>query len=457
MISPLSQRSRNLGISGLLGTVLSLTASLATVQAVSAAGMANAFKVGEVTADSAIVWTRTTGEGFAGAPGSVRVTWWPSNDPAAEQSTEWLTTDPDRDHTRRPKLTGLKPGTRYGLRVEARVSPEATPTAAEGSFRTAPAATDPAAVTFTVVTGQRNDTRDRGDEGHAIYESMLSAGPGKTPPDFFVHTGDVVYYDKPGPDSRTAALARFRWNRMYAYPLQRAFHQRVASYFLKDDHDILRDDCWPGQKYGELTWEEGLAIFAEQTPSPATPYRTVRWGKDLQVWLLEGREFRSPNPEPDGPDKTILGAEQLAWLERTLDASDATFRVVISATPIIGPDRSAKRDNHANQGFQHEGTRLRRLLADREGVYVACGDRHWQYASNDPVTGLLEYCSGPTTDLHAGGFSQDRYDANYHRHLRVQGGFLSVSVGRPSGEPRLTFRHHAVDGSVVHEESHDAK
>jgi alkaline phosphatase D len=39
-------------------------------------------------------------------------------------------------------------------------------------------------------------------------------------------------------------------------------------------------------------------------------YRTVRWGKDLQVWMTEHRDFRSKNRKKDGPNKTILGAKQ---------------------------------------------------------------------------------------------------------------------------------------------------
>ena len=85
-------------------------------------------------------------------------------------------------------------------------------------------------------------------------------------------------------------------------------------------------------------------------------YRTVRWGKGLQIWMLENRDFRSPNDMPDGPDKTIWGAEQKAWLKETLLASDADYRIIISPNPIIGPDRIMKGDNQANiNGFWYEG------------------------------------------------------------------------------------------------------
>ena len=109
-------------------------------------------------------------------------------------------------------------------------------------------------------------------------------------------------------------LMRFKWERIFALPDNRKFYQNTTSYFLKDDHDTLKDDCWPGQTYGSVTFEQGVKLFneeqfpaAEKFPSDTPRYKTVRWGKDLQFWLLEGRDFRSANDAPDGPDKTIFG------------------------------------------------------------------------------------------------------------------------------------------------------
>jgi len=84
-------------------------------------------------------------------------------------------------------------------------------------------------------------------------------------------------------------------------------------------------------------------------------------------------------------------------------------------------------------------------------MFVICGDRHWQYVSVDPKTGVKEYSTGPTTDKHAGGFSQ-RNKSSMHRYLKVKGGFLSVTVDRVSGIPKITFRHYGVDGSVYNED-----
>ena len=170
------------------------------------------------------------------------------------------------------------------------------------------------------------------------------------------------------------------------------------------------------------------------------------WGKHLQIWLPEGREYRSPNRLPDGPHKTILGEQQWQWLEQSLRDSDATFKLYVSATPVVGPDRKGKNDNHANAGFAYEGARLRSLLEATPGCVVVNGDRHWQYHSIDPQTGLQEFGCGAASDAHAGGFNKSKQE-DWQPFLRVAGGFASISVSASSA----IVRHHDVDGAVVHE------
>ena len=446
---------------GALGRILLAALTLAggverPCEAQAPSALQTGFKVGEVSASSATIWTRRTDpdlldpsppEAPLASAGELRVRWWSLESTGAAQETAWVAVTPATDGIHQFVIEGLEAETRYGLEVQTRSDPDGEVQALRGSFATAPAPSANATVRFVATTGQRYDTRDAGDEGHELYRSMLALRP-----DFFVHTGDVVYYDKV-PEAKDVAAARARWGVMYSLPLSLRFHLQVPSYFIKDDHDTLKNDCWPGQTYGDLTWDQGVALFREQVPYSELPYRSRRWGRHLEVWILEGREFRSSNRAPDGPDKTILGAEQWRWLEEGLAASDATFRVVLSATPIVGPDRSGKRDNHANQAFAHEGERLRALLASHPGAVVVCGDRHWQYTSQDAETGLREFCTGPTTNRHAGGFSQDRR-TDEHRYLAVRGGFLSVDVTAAAGgdAPELIVRHHDPFGRVRNEE-----
>src|SRR5690606_9388247 len=105
------------------------------------------------------------------------------------------------------------------------------------------------------------------------------------------------------------------------------FMRNGSTYWLKDDHDTLNNDSWPGETMGQFTFAEGQEIFRQQAPMADGPsYRTFRWGRDLQLWFTDGRDFRSPNNMPDGPEKSIWGREQKEWFKRTVKQSDATWK-----------------------------------------------------------------------------------------------------------------------------------
>ena len=89
-------------------------------------------------------------------------------------------------------------------------------------------------------------------------------------------------------------------------------------------------------------------------------------------------------------------------------------------------------------------------------MYVACGDRHWQYVSVDGPTGVKEFSCGPTSEKHAGGWSNENVFPE-HRYLNVQGGFMTISVERKDGTPTLTARHYDVNGKVCNEDVNEVK
>jgi alkaline phosphatase D len=448
--------------------------SLVLVSSGSAAALGNGIKIGEVTATSAIVWTRLTQQaepnltglefapedervpaGYAlndmryslpGEAGEIRVVYWPEGQIGQKTWMPWKPVREDRDHTVQVTLNRLRPAQKYTVEVQIRAAALPGPVVGyHGEFRTAPLAESPAAVNFTVVTCHDFIRRDDPVNGHKIYPAMARLDPA-----FMVHAGDVEYYDKPGPWAKSAELARYKWNRLFALPFQQAFYGSTGVYFEKDDHDILKNDAGPGDTYGQLTWAEGLNIFREQTPTGPRPYRTVRWGKHVQIWLMEGREYRSPNTQPDGPTKSIWGAAQKAWFFQTFAESDATFRILISPTPILGPDRANKNDNHANAGFRHESQEIRDFLASQEDAFVICGDRHWQYASVDPERGLSEFGAGAGSDSHAGGWKESLRTAD-QKFLRIKGGFLHVVVEDNDGVPQARVQHRSVEGEVMNE------
>jgi alkaline phosphatase D len=418
----------------------------------------NGVKIGEIMPDAAIVWVRLTeqkttlhskdlntlGPEVTGVDGEIKLEYWTQRTNNDTCVIDWVKVSAETDFIHQFKLRELKPGTHYFFKVLGRTRGAVqSPAFYEGTFTTAPTEDAFAPVRFAVVTCQSYHERDDGANGHRIYRQLLNEEP-----DFFVHTGDVVYYDRKNPVAIDSSTARFHWHRMYSLPNMLKFHRSVPSYFMKDDHDTLKDDCWPGIKTShELTFEQGSRIFSEQVPMSERSYRTFRWGKHLQIWLMEGRDFRSPNSDPDGPNKTIWGKDQIQWLKSTVKASDATFKILISPTPLVGPDRLNKNDSHANVGFETEGQWARQWLKDND-LIVICGDRHWQFVSQDPKTGLWEFATGPTTDTHAGGFSLAKR-TDTHKFLRIKGGYFMAEIELRNDLPVLVANHYSVEGKTM--------
>jgi alkaline phosphatase D len=363
-------------------------------------------------------------------------------------STDWKFVSTYKDFTLKRKFESLKSNTKYQIVIHGRKNEGSPVTQIKGEFITAPDNNDLASVFFTSSTCQYFWSFDDSLRGFKTYDSMR-----KLHPSFHCQTGDYVYYDKPGPMVTNVAQARHKWHAMNSWPSLADFYSKTPLYLQKDDHDLLRDDAGPfSEPLGDLSYEDGLDIWKEQVPIIDTPYRTFRWGKDLQIWVVEGREFRSYNKSPDGKDKTIWGKEQIEWFKKTLEASDATFKILVSPTPIVGPDRSkGKFDNHSNPSFETEGMWLRQYLADQK-VFVINGDRHWQYVSVDPQTGLWEFSQGPISDYHAQGWDADDIRPE-HTFLRVKGGFLGVNVYRQKEEAVIEFIHYDVDGNEVNIET----
>ena len=425
-------------------------------------------RTGEVDQTSAIVWVRLTKEKEArysklaifteglkpkdrssedmpidvvpGVKGLVQVKHWIEGDLSNARSSEWFQVLPKNDFIHQFQLSQLIPGKRYEYEVSAKLEADSKDAnTIKGSFKTAPDKDEGSEVRFIVSTCQAIRSIDSGKEGHRAYQQMLDIDP-----DFFIHTGDFLYYDKT-PFAKNVAAANAKWNLMFSYGHSRNFLKSVGSYFIKDDHDTLKNDCWPGQKYGDLTFDQGLKIFRQQVCMGKDTYRTIRWGKDLQIWMTENRDFRSPNRKPDGPDKTILGEQQKKWLMKSVHLSDATFRFIVTPGPIVGPDKKGKNDNHSNPGFTHEGQELRDFISKQENTYVICGDRHWQYCSKDPKTGVLEFGCGPINDEHNFGGTSGR-NRKFHRYFGPKGGFLLISV---KGDKATAEWFHANDPNWV--------
>ncbi len=394
-------------------------ASPSAAQATEALHQAQGELAGEVTVSSVLLQSRLTSipgpeldanRDVPGAPGVAYFEWSQTADFADAKRTAWVTATEETDFIVRMKVEGLKAGQLYHYRL-VRGANEAT--AQPGSarqFKTLPAADQNGPLSFCVGSCQNYAFFMHGKDGkheqanvedarlgYPVYAAMLALKP-----DFFIGTGDIVYYDHPAKSAaKTLPELRKKWHEQFRFPRMVEFFSRTPAYWSKDDHDFRYNDA---DRSGEKlpTAATGIDVFREQMPIHAagdktTPtYRTHRVHRHLQLWFMEGRDYRSPNDMPDGPDKTLWGKEQHDWLQRTLQESQATWKIIITPTPMVGPDTKGKIDNHANlQGFRHEADAFFQWLSEKgmTNVMTLCGDRHWQYHSIHPL-GLEEFSCG---------------------------------------------------------------
>lgn len=434
---------------------------------------------GELTADSVLLQGRLTAipgpaldaEGdVPGAAGEARFEWSETEDFAQVARSKWLVASERQDFIVRSRAGRLKPGTRYFYRL---VSGETREQAKPGPARSFKTLSPGGALSFCMgscmnyhafMHGKANGggpvtaTDEDKKLGYPVFAAMAALKP-----DFFIGTGDIVYYDHPAkPAAQSLPELRKKWHEQFRFPRLVEFLSRTPAYWSKDDHDFRFNDAdLRGEKLPQPA--TGIDIFREQMPvldswDRETPtYRAHRVHQHLQLWFTEGRDYRSPNKMPDGPEKSIWGREQREWLQNTLKASDAAWKVIVTPTPMVGPDRDSKTDNHTNlAGFKQEADSFFQWLRDNgvKNVLAFCGDRHWQYHSIHPL-GVEEFSVGALNDENAikgeypGGPKttdpEGRIKQPYH-YEQPTGGFLRVTI---SDDALLTLEHRDDHGVVL--------
>lgn len=258
-----------------------------------------------------------------------------------------VTVGAETDFTGTLSLNGLTPATRYYYRVwvseEGRQQSSNPRSSLTGSFITAPAAEEERTVTF-IWSG------DLGGQGfcrppeYKIFRAMI-----KVKADFFLFNGDTIYADTvcpsppnvPGSDFVATTLEEFRAKHKYnrADPLFREFLASTSVYALWDDHEVTNDFAGPTQPLMPM----GRQAFFEYYPirrfpeDPNRLYRKFRWGKTMEMFILDNRQYRDRNRKRDGLDKTMLGEKQLSWLLESLAQSPAAWKIIVSSVPLSVP------------------------------------------------------------------------------------------------------------------------
>jgi len=463
---------------------------------------------GEATARSIILQARITqgdtlvNGDLPGMKGTGYFEWDTDSTFASPQRSQRIMARLENDHIVKLLVENLEPGTRYFYRLHYRAGASPDEISPTGSFRTLPGETSPEKVSMVVVTGMNYYRFHYGN----YNRSEAYAGPDKElgypaleairkrAPDYFIGTGDNVYFDHPdeqnfqrtqeegknphpggyqGKAVTDEAGIRRKYHEQFRQPRFVSLFREVATYWEKDDHEYRFNDADPHRDF-PISHELGIRSFREQLPvvppggdSLSPTYRTHRINLDLQIWLLEGRDFRSDNTLPDGPEKTLWGKDQLAWLKSTLLESDATFKIVITPTPLVGPDDGYKSDNHTNpKGFLYEGDAFHNWLKENgfpnRNLYVVCGDRHWQYHAQHPL-GVEEFSCGALVDNNSrpgrkAGDPESTDPEGLIRQFYLQdspetasGGFLEITVERVENAPVVHFRFFDEKGRLQYE------
>ena len=413
-----------------LVSAAALAAGLATAAAVAAPappGFAYGVAAGEMTPTSARLWTRAPKAG----PVTLVLT-------AVGTTRRFaLTASPASDLTVQRTASGLRPGTIYRYRFS-----QGAVTSVSGRFETAPAPATTAAVRFAI-SGDADATPGRngrpGFNGFETYGAMARAGN-----DFDLNFGDTIYSDSEVGGSPVARTVPQKWAKyrlgLALEPLRR-LRASTGVYSGWDDHEFVND--YSRAEHGVAIYRAGVKAFLDYTPASydarTGDYRSFRWGKNVELFLLDGRSFRSAKataacggdiaptapaavrqafatlspalakPVPQScldaiasPQRTLLGAAQLAAFTRAIRASTATFKVVVNPEPML---QLYALPYDRWEGYAAERARVLDVLRSVRNVVLLTTDMHAHvigeirtdtFAPGGPVgTGISEVVTGP--------------------------------------------------------------
>jgi len=290
---------------------------------------------GDPKPDSVILWTRVAPKSGSG---SVKVIYEIATDEAFKSiiAKGELTADDASDHTLRVKPTGLSAYTSYFYRFKAEkvISPT-------GRTKTAPAADQDVPVRFAFASCQ--------DFVGRYYHAWKAFLEQEDPVDFVLWLGDYIYETNGDPDFQTStpdrtvtiqdgieivkgvkaasSLADYRglYRQYRSDENLRAAHAAFPFICIWDDHEFA-NDSWQdhstdfNEKKGDeksterrenanQAWFEyqaaDVTFEADKTfPEDLVIYRTLRYGKHVELFLTDQRSYRDDHCIPEGAATT---------------------------------------------------------------------------------------------------------------------------------------------------------
>jgi alkaline phosphatase D len=422
-----------------------------------------------VTNDSAVVWFRTDGPAQVEVRVATVQAWEQSElgqmQPPSSMKIEQFATKKEQDYTVKVPLTGLIPATRYRYNVRTIQPAQAhgsTTVTTQGEFLTAPSSNESVPTTFlwSADLGGQHRCRDEQD-GYPMFDILLAQKP-----DFTILLGDLIYADDqcpsppnaPGSEFTASTLSQYRAKHRYQHgsvALQR-FLASGPIWATWDDHDVRNNFSGPY----DPQMPEGRQALLEYWPIRTAPddptrlYRPLRYGADLEIFLLDTRQYRSRNADVDGPNKTMLGQSQLAWLLNGLVHSTATWKLIATSVPLSIPKGGGLampgNDSWARgtdgTGFQTElGVIVNAILSQqiRNVVWLAADVHYVQAnaydANGDGVIDFHEFICGPLSGASKTPLLPD--PAFRPTTLFNEGGFMNVG--------KVTVRGTTLDVTII--------
>jgi phosphodiesterase/alkaline phosphatase D-like protein len=332
---------------------------------------------GEVTDHSAVVWARTQRK--------LNVRAIVATDPRFRHrvARKKLSATQATDLTVQTKVRGLHPGRTYHYRFCVVGKHTCS---GRAKFETAPTPADPKMIRFAY-TGDETAVSKPGETkpfwGHWRTWKTITHERN----DFNIDFGDTIYSDPevPGWANRPALSVKEK-RKMYSKKLKmrnmRLARSSTGMYNQWDDHEFIND--FTIAEDGRKLYDHGVKAFREFMPVHYTKqtgiYRTVQWGKNLELFFLDERSFRSAkasangvcdNPDTPGqpdlaptapdskrklfgalipslkqpvsqqcknaindPKRTMLGQAQYQRFLHDVESSNARWKVVMNETPI---------------------------------------------------------------------------------------------------------------------------
>jgi alkaline phosphatase D len=371
---------------------------------------------GDPTASGAVLWTRLAPKPLMPSggmsPHKVKVAWEIATDDAMRCVVRRgiATAAPELAHSVHVEADNLKPNRWYWYRFRAGDAESPI-----GRLRTMPADdSSPSELRMAFASCQNWQT------GYFTpYEYMA-----KDELDLVVHLGDYIYEHGEQKDAIRKHIAgelhtlddyRARHSQYKTDPLLQAMHARCPWLVTWDDHEFC-NDCTsdrPGKDHHSdpvkylVRRTAAYQAYYENMPLrhsslPRGPkmqmYRKQSFGRLAEFLVLDGRQYRSPQPNEDkpsdindaarSPKNTMLGQRQFRWLKDSLSESNATWNILANQVIMAqidrkeGPGREFPMDDWC--GYVHERNELMRFVQDRKiaNAVVITGDNHTNWVNN---------------------------------------------------------------------------